>query len=81
MASIWDVVTGKAERKKLSAAEAERAKQEEADRLAKIQAAKEAKEAAERAAAQKKIDGIQFKSGGSVKGWGKASKGKKARYF
>lgn len=63
----------------------------EAARL-KAEAEAKAKAAAELEAARKKAKatcdvtptnpaGICMKAGGSVKGWGKASKGKKARYF
>ena len=68
-------------------AEAERRKKEE-----EAKAAAKAKAAAELEAARRKAKatgmvtpdnpaGIDFKRGGAVKGWGKASKGKKARYF
>ena len=67
MASIWDVVTGKASRKDTSATARAESKQAAEDARLKRETESEARAQAERDAAKKKVDAIQFKRGGVVK--------------
>lgn len=72
MPSIWDLVTGKAKRKDVSATQAEEERQRKAD----AEAAAAAKAEAARKAAEDKVKEIRFAKGGMVRGDGAAQRGK-----